>query len=105
VLDTESFLQDVSSEDLLRDRPIPTTAKDGRAIAEVVVRQLEYANAVVLSPPDETAEALARATNPQALIADSVEDIVLHDASESPSHRIAWWKDAGVLQGRNHGRV
>lgn len=105
VLDTGSFLEDVSGEDLLRDRPIPTAAKDGRAIAEVVVRQLEYANAVVLSRPDETAEALARAINPQALIADSVEDIVLHDTSESPSRRIAWWKDAGVLQGRNYGRV
>lgn len=82
VLDTGSFLRDVSGEDLLRDRPIPTSAEDGRAVAEVVVRQLEYANAVLLSPPDETAEALARAINPQALIADCVEDLLgvrLHD--------------------------
>ena len=84
VLDTDSFVEDVSGEDLLQDRPIRTAAEDGRAVAEVVARQLEYANAVVLSRPDETAEALARAINPQALIraADSVEDLLgvrLHD--------------------------
>ncbi|MDX6235441.1 MAG: hypothetical protein QOG10_256 [Kribbellaceae bacterium] len=84
VLDTDSFVEDVSGEDLLQDRPIPTAAEDGRAVAEVVARQLEYANAVVLSRPDDTAEALALAINPQALIRtpDSIEALLgvrLHD--------------------------
>jgi G3E family GTPase len=97
VLDTDSFVQDVSGEDLLQDRPVPTAAGDGRAVAEVVVRQLEYANAVVLSRPDETAEALARAINPRALIrtADSVEDLLgvcLHDPDAAQS-----WVEPGSI--------
>lgn len=95
VLDTGSFLQDVSGEDLLRDRPIPTAASDGRAVAEVVVRQLEHANALVLSGPDETAEALARAINPQAVIANSVEDLLgvrLHDPATAQT-----WAEPGSI--------
>jgi G3E family GTPase len=97
VLDTDSFVQDVSGEDLLQDRPIPTAAEDGRAVAEVVARQLEYANAVVLSRPDETAEALARAINPRALIrlADSVEDLLgvrLHDPDAAQT-----WVEPGSI--------
>jgi G3E family GTPase len=95
VLDTGSFRQDVTGEDLLQDRPIPTSAEDGRAVAEVVVRQLEYANAVVLSRPDEPAEALARAINPQALIADCVEDLLgvrLHDPAAAQT-----WVEPGSI--------
>ncbi len=68
VLDTFGFAADVSGEDLIQDRDIPTAAEDGRAIAEVLVRQVEYANAVILSEPDETVQALAQAMNPQALV-------------------------------------
>jgi G3E family GTPase len=84
VLDTDTFVDDLSGEDLVQDRRIPTAAEDGRAVAEVVAHQLEYANAAVLSRPDPVAEALARAVNPRALIrvADRVEDLLdlrLHD--------------------------
>jgi G3E family GTPase len=68
VLDTATFVTDVTGEELLRDRSVATAAEDGRAVAEVVARQLEYANGVVLSHPDETVRALARAMNPQAVI-------------------------------------
>lgn len=75
VLDTVTFADDVSGEDLIHDRGIPTAAEDGRAIAEVLIRQVEYANAVVLSnpasahPDDEpTTRALAQALNPHALV-------------------------------------
>jgi G3E family GTPase len=68
VLDTATFAEDVSGEDGIQDRGIPTAAEDGRAIAEVIARQLEYANAVILSNQDETIAALSRAINPQALI-------------------------------------
>lgn len=84
VLDTGTFVADATGEDLLQDRPVPTAAEDGRAVAEVVVRQLEYANAVVLSRPDETVRALAQAINPQALVrpaeqAEDLLDVRLHD--------------------------
>jgi G3E family GTPase len=84
VLDVDTFMEDLSSEDVLRDRPVATAAEDGRAVAEVVARHLEYASAVVLSRADPVADALARAVNPQALIraADDVEDLLglrLHD--------------------------
>ncbi|GAA1567173.1 GTP-binding protein [Kribbella sancticallisti] len=98
VLDTSTFAADVSGDDLIHDRGVPTAAEDGRAIAEVLVRQVEYANAVILAnpqqPPPQPAEtgettetgepsepgeptepggpavveALARAMNPQALV-------------------------------------
>ena len=40
---------DLTGDQLIQERGIPTAAEDGRAIAEVLARQLEYANAVVLS--------------------------------------------------------
>lgn len=84
VLDTDAFVADTTGEDLLRDRPVPTAAEDGRAVAEVVVRQVEYADAVVLSRPDQTVRALAQAINPQALIRPAEQtpdllDVRLHD--------------------------
>jgi G3E family GTPase len=49
VLDPATFPADVSGDDFIHDRGVPTAAEDGRAIAEVLIRQVEYANAVVLS--------------------------------------------------------
>ncbi|MFF0265707.1 GTP-binding protein [Kribbella sp. NPDC004536] len=56
-------------EDLLRDRGIPTAAEDGRAVAEVVVRQLEQANVAVLSTAG--IRNLVQAINPDLLITTS----------------------------------
>ncbi|HZX06062.1 GTP-binding protein [Kribbella sp.] len=74
-VDTTTVLTDVQGEDLLRERGIPTAAEDGRATAEVVVRQLEYADAAVLSTTDnrttdnrtadDRTEGLLRAINPR----------------------------------------
>ena len=60
------MIDDLPASELIQERGIPTAAEDGRAIAEVIVRQLEYANAAVLSSDDETARALVQAINPQA---------------------------------------
>jgi G3E family GTPase len=68
VVDTDSVIDDLTGDQLIQDRGIPTAAEDGRAIAEVIARQLEYANAVVLSGDDETARALVQAINPQVLV-------------------------------------
>lgn len=66
VLDGATFVEDMSGEDLLLDRDIPTAAEDGRAVAEVLARHVEYANALIVDDP--TATALARAINPHALL-------------------------------------
>ncbi|TCC43157.1 GTP-binding protein [Kribbella sindirgiensis] len=67
-VDTATATADLTGEDLIRERGIPTAAEDGRAIAEVVVRQLESANAAVLSRDDDTVRGLLQAINPQLLI-------------------------------------
>ncbi|MGY4767493.1 CobW family GTP-binding protein [Kribbella sp. CWNU-51] len=67
-VDTGSVIDDLTGDQLIQDRGVPTAAEDGRAIAEVVARQLEYANAAVLSSDDDTVRALARAINPQLLV-------------------------------------
>jgi G3E family GTPase len=97
VLDTTTFQDDVTGEDLIHDRGIPTAAEDGRAIAEVLVRQVEYANAVILSRPDETVEALANALNPQALVrpattAAELFGVRLHDRAAAEA-----WVEPGSI--------
>lgn len=67
-VDTGSVIDDLTGEQLVQERGIPTAAEDGRALSEVVVRQLEYANAVVLSGPDDTVRALVLAINPQLVV-------------------------------------
>ncbi|GAA1148143.1 GTP-binding protein [Kribbella jejuensis] len=67
-LDPKTTAADLTGEDLLRDRGISTAAEDGRAVAEVVVRQLEYANVAVVS---EEARDLVQAINPNLLIRTS----------------------------------
>ncbi|HET6988209.1 MAG TPA: GTP-binding protein, partial [Kribbella sp.] len=67
-VDTGSVIDDLTGDQLIHDRGIPTAAEDGRAIAEVIARQLEYANAAILSSDDDTTRALVRAINPQALV-------------------------------------
>ncbi|ADB35775.1 cobalamin synthesis CobW domain protein [Kribbella flavida DSM 17836] len=89
VVDPGSFVVDVTGEDLLRDRGIPTAAEDGRALAEAVVRQLEYADAILVASgqsvsasQSDTAGALARAINPQARMvarASELAGVRLHD--------------------------
>jgi G3E family GTPase len=97
VIDSSSFVADVSGDELLRDSGVATAAEDGRALAEAIIRQLEYADAVVLGGPDatsashseapgaiETARALAQAINPQTLVrtGDELAELVgvrLHD--------------------------
>jgi G3E family GTPase len=107
VAHTGTFVDDLTSEDLIHDRGIPTAAEDGRAIAEVIARQVEYANAVILSSPDETAAALARALNPQALIrspetAAELLGVRLHDPDTAET-----WVEPGSISAplQDEGRV
>ncbi|RZU20232.1 G3E family GTPase [Kribbella rubisoli] len=65
-VDAATVVADLTGEELIRDRGIPTAVEDGRAIAEVVVRQLESADAAVLSGEDPAA--LVQAINPRLLI-------------------------------------
>lgn len=105
VLDTKTVVVDLTGDDLIHDRGVPTAAEDGRAIAEVIVRQLEYANAVILSSPDETVAALAGAINPQALIRNSPAGLLgvrLHDPDTAET-----WVEPGAISAplQDGGRV
>ena len=121
VLDIDTFVDDITGEDLIQERGIPTAAEDGRAIAEVIARQVEYANAVILSSPyavppggpgnvassEETTRALARALNPQALIRSSDDagellGVRLHDPDAAET-----WVEPGSISAplRSEGRV
>ena len=87
-IDTTTATADLTGEDLIRERGIPTAAEDGRAIAEVVVRQLEYADAAVLTTDDESTRALIQAINPKLLIRTSPADLLgvrLHVPGAEPS--------------------
>jgi G3E family GTPase len=66
-VDTTTAVADLTGEELIRDRGIPTAAEDGRAIAEVIVHQLEYADAAILTD-DSSVRALVQAINPGLLI-------------------------------------
>lgn len=107
VLDADTFVDDLTGEKLIHERGIPTAAEDRRAIAEVIARQVEYANAVVLSSPDETTRALARALNPQALIrttdtACELLGVRLHDPDAAET-----WVEPGSISAplQTEGRV
>jgi G3E family GTPase len=107
VLDPATFVADVSGEDLIHDRGVPTAAEDGRAIAEVLIRQVEYANAVILAGPDGaqtdestaavTTRAVAVALNPQAIVrgataAAELLGVRLHD----PDAAEAWVEPGSI---------
>src|SRR5262245_23629646 len=67
-VDSASVVDDLTGDQLIQERGIPTAAEDGRALAEVVARQLESANAVVLSGRDDTVRGLVLAINPQLVV-------------------------------------
>jgi G3E family GTPase len=87
VVDARTFGADATGEELLRDRGIPTAAEDNRALAEAIVHQVEYADAVLVAgaadpSTAETARALAQALNPQALHVVRARELVgvqVHD--------------------------
>ncbi len=88
VVEAGSFVADATGEELVRDRGIPTAAEDNRALAEAVVHQVEYADAVLVagsaggSEADAVARALAQALNPQARHVGQARELVgvqLHD--------------------------
>jgi len=80
--DTATVVDDLTGDQFIHDRGIATATEDGRVIAEVVARQLEYADAVVLSADDATARALIQAINPQACVQTTPAGLLgvrLHD--------------------------
>lgn len=74
-VDAATVTDDLTGEELLRERGVPTAVEDGRATAEVVVRQLEYADAAILTTPTaglaapgDVVGGLLRAINPGLLV-------------------------------------
>ncbi|MFI5691135.1 CobW family GTP-binding protein [Kribbella sp. NPDC051586] len=73
-VDAATVVADLTGDELIRDRAIPTAVEDGRAIAEVVVRQLEAADAAVLNGDEPTQ--LIQAINPRLLIRTTPADLL-----------------------------
>ncbi|MFB6723754.1 CobW family GTP-binding protein [Kribbella sp. NPDC056345] len=104
--DTATVVDDLTGDQFIQDRGIATAAEDGRVIAEVVARQIEYADAVVLSTEDATAKALIQAINPQARVQTTPAGLLavrLHDpdAAETrtePGSITAPLNDDGAVQ-------
>lgn len=67
-VEAATVTDDLTGEDLLRERGVPTAVEDGRATAEVVVRQLEYADAAILTTTTDDVGGLLRAINPGLLV-------------------------------------
>ncbi|MEV6284242.1 GTP-binding protein [Kribbella sp. NPDC051770] len=82
VVEASTFVADATGEELVRDRGIPTAAEDNRALAEAIVHQVEYADAVLVAGSSTDSRALAKALNPQALHIENVRELAggpLHD--------------------------
>ncbi|TCO15358.1 G3E family GTPase [Kribbella steppae] len=94
-VDAGTMIDDLTGDQLIQDRGIPTAAEDGRAIAEVITHQLEYANVAVLSSDDETVRALVQAINPQLLIRTTPAGLLgvrLHDPDAAET-----WTEPGSI--------
>ena len=93
VVDAERFLQDWQSEDELSSRQPEVEGSDERAVSDLLVEQIEFANVLVLSKVDKVSEeeveriqALLYQLNPQARIVKAVHgqlpaETVLHTES------------------------
>lgn len=67
VVEARGLLDDLAGTDDLRDRDLHAADQDGRSVAGVVARQIEYADTIVVwGPPDERAEALLHRLAPWA---------------------------------------
>ncbi|MFE1168229.1 CobW family GTP-binding protein [Nocardiopsis sp. NPDC058789] len=77
VVDTSRLTSDVGSPDELGDRGMDIAQDDTRTVAEVLNRQVEYANVLVLSAEGghSHARALLRQLNPAAAIVTSGADL------------------------------
>jgi len=86
VVDASSFLDHYNSADLLSDRAIGATESDGRALVNLLVDQVEFADVLLLNKTDlisqedlEFLEALLRSLNPGAEIVRSERGVVALD--------------------------
>jgi G3E family GTPase len=78
VVDAANLLRDYASTDFLRDRGEVAGPQDGRALVDLLVEQIEFADVVVLnkldaaSPADAaTARAIIAALNPDAVVVEA----------------------------------
>lgn len=92
-VDPDQLVEDLSGDDLLADRGTALDADDRRAVAEVLVRQIEYANVLVTASGGGPGAALLGHLNPQAEVVDVTEVAALglpHARRYDPATAAGW---------------
>jgi G3E family GTPase len=108
VVDAASLLKDYSSQDFLRDRGETAGAGDDRALVDLLVEQIEFADVIVLNKVSEAAphdldlaRKIVRALNPDAALVetdfgrvglDQVLDTGRFDLEKAQQHPL-WFKE------------
>ncbi len=93
VVNLASVVEEMSTDDLLADRGIALAASDRRAVAEVLARQVEYANVLVTTPGDGLGPALLSHLNPHARqldLGDVDARSLLHTGLHDPETSASW---------------
>lgn len=92
VVDAPTLLADLSGDDLLHDRRLASSERDRRSVAEAVIRQVEYADALQLSgtedspgagPPAAQLRQILARLNPAACLVDCPELLALVGGDQS----------------------
>ena len=108
VVDAANLMKDYASSDFLRDRGETAGTADDRALVDLLVEQIEFANVIVLNKVSDTsaheldlARKIVRALNPQAELIetdfarvplDRVLDTGLFDFEKAQSNPL-WFKE------------
>jgi len=93
VVDLAGLIAEMSTDDLLADRGAALAESDRRAVAEVLARQIEYANVLVATPGDGPATALLSHLNPHArqIEVRAVDGpALLHTGLHGPATSAGW---------------
>jgi G3E family GTPase len=93
VVDPASLPDEMATDDLLVDRGTALATSDRRAVAEVLARQIEYANVLVAKPAGGPGVALLSHLNPHARLVGVGEvdaRSLLHTGLHGPATSASW---------------
>jgi G3E family GTPase len=95
-VDTGRLLDDLGTDDLLVDRGVALAESDRRAVAEVLVRQVEYANVLIAALADGPGAGLLGHLNPHARRVDVASPDLLRTGLHDPSTAAGWVERGSV---------